>query len=103
MLGLSVGHHALCSVAETPIVKPSMMPGSGCTGPKPVSTPTPTQPDQIATNAGAASRTTGQRRTPRAEVVPAGSPPSLRDQQIVDSQLFGLQHRIQQMFIEAGA
>src|SRR4051812_31290278 len=33
------------------------MPGSRCTGPNPVNRPSPTHPDQIATNAGNASNT----------------------------------------------
>ena len=38
----------------------SMIPGSGCTMPKPLIVPRPTQPDQIATAAGAAIRSRGQ-------------------------------------------
>src|SRR5215468_6928915 len=45
--------------------RPSQIPGSGWTTPNPVSSPRPTQPDQIATNAGSASTTTGHARTGR--------------------------------------
>src|SRR5215470_18017565 len=45
--------------------RPSQMPGSGCTTPNPDKVPRPTQPDQIATNAGNASTTTGHDRTGR--------------------------------------
>src|SRR5215468_570092 len=41
----------------------SQIPGSGCTTPNPDKAPRPTQPDQIATNAGNANSTTGQTRT----------------------------------------
>ena len=43
----------------------SQIPGSGWTTPNPVSPPSPTHPDQIATNAGSASSSTGHVRTGR--------------------------------------
>ncbi|WP_433600745.1 hypothetical protein ACQPXH_02610 [Nocardia sp. CA-135953] len=56
------------------IVNWSQIPGSGRTGPNPVSSPSPTQPDQIATNAGRASSRTGHARgTLRTGFVSAGA------------------------------
>src|SRR5262245_18987489 len=53
----------------------SAMPGKGCTMPNPVSDPSPTQPDQTATNAGSASRITGHDRTgfPRPTTLSTGT------------------------------
>src|SRR5262245_28242715 len=48
-------------VIAVSIWKPSAIPGSGVTLPKPVILPSPTQPDQVATAAGRASRNSGQR------------------------------------------
>src|SRR5262245_60097392 len=47
------------------IANSSQIPGSGCTTPNPVNAPSPTHPDQIATNAGNASSSTGHHRTGR--------------------------------------
>jgi hypothetical protein len=45
--------------------KPSAMPGSGWTRPNPAMVPSPTQPAQIDTAAGAASSNSGHRRASR--------------------------------------
>jgi hypothetical protein len=51
----------------------SAIPGNGRTIPNPVICPIPTQPDQTATDAGAASRTSGHERT-----IPVRERPDLR-------------------------
>ncbi|KUP95602.1 hypothetical protein AC529_16830 [Thermobifida cellulosilytica TB100] len=43
------------------ITSSSQMPGRGATSPKPVMRPNSTQPDQVATAAGVAMRSRGQR------------------------------------------
>jgi hypothetical protein len=67
----SHAHMAYAAYASTPsgsviallMTQPSAMPGSSTTGPNPVSLPSPTQPDQMETNAPAAMISSGHRGT----------------------------------------